>query len=324
MATNTTNLQLVKPAPEDFYDIAVHNGNMDKLDEAIQELIDRPSGGVQTTGDTMTGKLNIETNGEALALKGTNTSFIGLYPRGTEREGYIGFGESTNNNIFITNEHEDGKIIFRAGGEDTDLEKIRSVIDGSFDTSVYINASNNPDSLSYIGIGGANPLEIYFAGDDMTTKMDFSLDQATQVLKIRNLFENGEIIFHDKDGDVKLSELKNPPAAPNVTKNYTGDWNNCKANGYYDGSNVANAPNGATGWFYVEVIAHSSNPGAWVTQTAYDFNSNNVWRRSLSNTTWGPWQLVYTAGNAPYHRNIHVSTAGPSGGVAGEVWHQYV
>lgn len=35
MATETTNLKLSKPEATDFYDIAVQNENMDKIDEAI-------------------------------------------------------------------------------------------------------------------------------------------------------------------------------------------------------------------------------------------------------------------------------------------------
>lgn len=41
MATNTTNLNLVKPATTDFYDINVQNGNMDIIDEAVAGKIDK-------------------------------------------------------------------------------------------------------------------------------------------------------------------------------------------------------------------------------------------------------------------------------------------
>ena len=37
MASETTNYGLVKPAENDYYDIGVYNGNLDKLDAALQE-----------------------------------------------------------------------------------------------------------------------------------------------------------------------------------------------------------------------------------------------------------------------------------------------
>ena len=323
MPTNTTHINLVKPEPTEYYNVAVHNGNMEKIDKAIGELQSRPSGGVQTTGGTMTGKLNIQTNGEALAVKGTNTSYVAFYPNGTDRGGVVGFGESTNNNLFIINENADGNIIFRfEDGSEIDIKTLAALAGGNLATSLYV--TSNSDSIASVGIGGANSTTISFNGDELMMVGEIDLNRTTKVLSIRNLFDDGEIVFHDKDGDVKLSELKNPPATPNVTKNYTGDWNNCKTNGYYDGSNVANAPASSTGWFFVEVIAHSQNGEQWVTQTAYEFNNNNTYRRTLSNNVWGPWEIIYTTGNAPYVRDIHVATTAPSGGTAGNVWHQYV
>lgn len=38
MASETTNYQLVKPDPEEFYDVRVPNGNMDKIDTALKAL----------------------------------------------------------------------------------------------------------------------------------------------------------------------------------------------------------------------------------------------------------------------------------------------
>lgn len=38
MATVTTNYGLTKPAPEDFYDIAVHNGNMEIIDAELKKV----------------------------------------------------------------------------------------------------------------------------------------------------------------------------------------------------------------------------------------------------------------------------------------------
>lgn len=40
MAEQTANYQLVKPAPEEFYDVAVPNSNMDKIDTLLKRLAD--------------------------------------------------------------------------------------------------------------------------------------------------------------------------------------------------------------------------------------------------------------------------------------------
>ena len=48
MANKTTNYGLIKPLPEEFYDIAVHNENMDKIDTELKNKA--PSGfGLGTT-----------------------------------------------------------------------------------------------------------------------------------------------------------------------------------------------------------------------------------------------------------------------------------
>ena len=40
MASETTNYKLVKPDPEEFYDVGVQNSNLDKIDTALKELED--------------------------------------------------------------------------------------------------------------------------------------------------------------------------------------------------------------------------------------------------------------------------------------------
>ena len=40
MATKTENLELTKPSADDYYDIEVHNGNMDIIDDIVQHLTD--------------------------------------------------------------------------------------------------------------------------------------------------------------------------------------------------------------------------------------------------------------------------------------------
>ncbi|MFO1444070.1 tail fiber protein [Bacillus sp. Bva_UNVM-123] len=47
MATNTPNYNLQKPAPDEFYNVAVQNKNMDKIDKALEEISKQGDGIIQ-------------------------------------------------------------------------------------------------------------------------------------------------------------------------------------------------------------------------------------------------------------------------------------
>ena len=58
MATNTTHYNLEKPATTDFYDIAVPNSNMDKIDTALYGKVDKVNGKGLSTNDYTTDEKN--------------------------------------------------------------------------------------------------------------------------------------------------------------------------------------------------------------------------------------------------------------------------
>lgn len=63
MATNTPNLNLVKPEMSDYADIRVLNGNMDILDKKVQTALDKEpdlSGLMPKTGGNFTGDITIQ------------------------------------------------------------------------------------------------------------------------------------------------------------------------------------------------------------------------------------------------------------------------
>lgn len=71
MATTTTKLGLTKPAPTDFYDVAVGNANLDKIDSAV--------GGLTTNVETLessvtdiTAKLETVQSGSVLTAESTD------------------------------------------------------------------------------------------------------------------------------------------------------------------------------------------------------------------------------------------------------------
>lgn len=66
-------------------------------------------------------------------------------------------------------------------------------------------------------------------------------------------------------------------------------------NGFYNGSGLINAPNGAVDWWYVEVLEHTSGD-AYAIQKAYNFYAHSFYMRVMQGGTWGPWsQDLFTS-----------------------------
>lgn len=88
-----------------------------------------------------------------------------------------------------------------------------------------------------------------------------------------------------------------------------------------DCTNVVNAP--GNDWYYIQVIAHSSDPHKYRTQIAYAFHNTDVKRRRMSDGVWSPWEPFLTQSNTPAH---HYATWEPSAtdGKDGDVWDVYV
>jgi hypothetical protein len=100
-----------------------------------------------------------------------------------------------------------------------------------------------------------------------------------------------------------------------------GDMDRLTDNGIYNVSEMVNAP--TSGWCWVQVINHSSDPINWITQIAHDFNNNNSYRRTKTNGAWSAWELFLTQSNTPAQ---YYSTQAPSAsdGKDGDVWDVYV
>ena len=61
MANKTTNYNLTKPLPEEFYDVAVQNGNMDIIDAELKQLSEK-SGVVISPDEPEIGDVWIDTD----------------------------------------------------------------------------------------------------------------------------------------------------------------------------------------------------------------------------------------------------------------------
>ncbi len=99
------------------------------------------------------------------------------------------------------------------------------------------------------------------------------------------------------------------------------NMNDIRENGFYDGTDMTNAP--GTGWFWFDVINHSLNPDQWCTQIAYQFGENTIYQRNQANGNWGPWEKILNTGNSP---TLHYATWEPlaTDGKEGDVWDVYV
>ncbi len=87
----------------------------------------------------------------------------------------------------------------------------------------------------------------------------------------------------------------NPPARLGVNCNLIYDWNVATENGWFMGSNAANAP--SADWYMGEVIVH--NPD-WVVQRLIRFAANVhiEYQRTRSGGTWGGWERIYNTQTA--------------------------
>lgn len=73
-----------------------------------------------------------------------------------------------------------------------------------------------------------------------------------------------------------------------------GDLNTLRGTGWFDGSNLSNAPNGSTSWYYVHQIEHSNNGAVWRKQILYGLNVSSSqpvqYERHLYSGSWTSWQ----------------------------------
>jgi hypothetical protein len=102
-------------------------------------------------------------------------------------------------------------------------------------------------------------------------------------------------------GDLPTNLQANAPNPPG------SDLNQIVASGWYNGSSLANAPDGRTDWLFVLHIIHTY--GTWATQICWTMQSTPVveWRRSNLGGAWNAWScdgwqsftptLTATAGN---------------------------
>lgn len=76
MATYTTNLNLEKPAPTDYVDIAVFNENADKIDTAVAGKANKPT---ILTASLTAGSTSLNFNNAAIKTDSTIDVYVSVY-----------------------------------------------------------------------------------------------------------------------------------------------------------------------------------------------------------------------------------------------------
>ena len=100
--------------------------------------------------------------------------------------------------------------------------------------------------------------------------------------------------------DITVGTLANDrlPARLQAAAQMIYDWNDALENGWYQGNQAANAPDGVLDWWLGYVEVHSA---LWVTQTVHWFTvdaptNTQIWRRSSSNVlgvrVWNAWHKL--------------------------------
>lgn len=95
------------------------------------------------------------------------------------------------------------------------------------------------------------------------------------------------------------------------------DLNTVQTTGWFRGSALTNQPQGGSDWWFYQVQAHGSGSTANISQTAYRYQSTDIWQRvRLNNGTWTAWDhqisTASAAGLDPHNDNRYVQTSSKS------------
>ena len=151
-----------------------------------------------------------------------------------------------------------------------------------------------------ISLAGHTHDDRYYTETEMNTLLDGKQASGSYVVTTDSRLSDARTpTSHNHDASNIISgTLANDrlPARLGATAQSISDWNAALENGWYQGNQAANAPEGVLDWWIGQVETHN---GAWVTQTIYRFTADaptntHWWRRSSSDNgaggrTWGAW-----------------------------------
>ena len=147
------------------------------------------------------------------------------------------------------------------------------------------------DEIAYTGYHSTDVADFYTKAD-----ADARFSQKTDV-------------YNKEDADARFLLKTGGEITGNLTvggeftygkaKNISGtDLNALTVPGFYDGTNLANAPNSNPEWFYIEVQRHSLNDNYVHQRATALYHSNHAtWVRNMVGGMWQPWRKVWDDGN---------------------------
>lgn len=181
-----------------------------------------------------------------------------------------------------------GNSIYHSGNFDpsSKLNVSNPVVDGK----IQIKNADNQWALESATAAGATRGGIYNrAGGISLVKSsgnwrELSIDSSDNLTYGDATTQN--IVWHAGNFDPNSRQLARSEISDTAAT--ITDWNNAVNNGWYMGSNAANAPESSV-WFMGKVTRHNA---LWVQQELVNFTSGvsgKKWRRWLLNGTWSSW-----------------------------------
>lgn len=190
MATNTTNYGLVKPAYSDTADIADINGNMDKVDAALQGIDSAIA--IVATGNTHAAV----TTGQYVYVHGHGSLSEGLY--------------TAKNNISANATLSTSNLTAFSGGICNKVKTIESDLDDRIGSGISIlQLSVGANSSKTITLSGVCAFMLVFGGYTVRTRAVYiatkTNEQDVQV-GITKVFEpaNSQITVSNDNGNCKI------------------------------------------------------------------------------------------------------------------------
>lgn len=277
MATNTTNYNLVKPDATDFYDINVHNENMDVIDEELNKKSNKQNytylqGSKTPSVLTTVGWYRfLETDiliGAGTLIANIRHYYNNAYPH--DVTAVISF-DSFNPRITV--------LAYAGNGITPTFTKIRIVKDTNnkmyVDVYYNINAQNNVYCNCLNSNSGAiiNSIEFTSVAETVTGET-VVLAQDIKPTK------NGTIITTGNSAsDIGAFGM--------LTDSTDTDLNTFITIGSKRVVNATNKPTGTGGYGLVWNIANSN--GWYLIQYYLDANTRNIYRRCRIDNVWTSW-----------------------------------
>lgn len=211
----------------------------------------------------------------------------------------------------------DSKMKFLALLEYEDIvSQNRAIVTGtSYYDSIVISSENNlGDGL----LSKAVTVNVFYSDETAPryrlTKIfynngnnEFVFNDSTDSTRIGMLYSGNRIITRLDDSEQKL--------LTNMTTSYSGNLNNLSETGFFNGSNLTNAP--STAWYYIENIRHSNMSNYYINQKVTNFENGKIYHRQCRNGTWSSWSEIGGSSGAftGWNNSFPASGTAPSDGI---------